>query len=496
MWIACYFPQLPLDLAYRRWPSALQESIRTSVPLAITESRRVRWVSACAQAAGIVAGMTETGALTRAGNALFIARDTASEEQAVIEGAHWALHFTPQVAPRSFGLLMDITASRRLFGGTDAIAGQMRQGLDELGLAAQIAAAPTATAAWWLAQCHAHFIADQDTYVQAIETLPVLLITSLSAHAETLKAVGCQTIGQFRRLPRAGIAKRFGKAALVELDKAFGAEPELMEWYEPPERFSRRIELGARVETTELLLTFARRLLMQMTGFLAARYCAVTQFSLLLHHETVRHGKSPTTTIDIKLGTPSRDLEHLTLLMQEHLSKVVLQSSVIELTLSADRLEEREAPNTELFPTTASQAEQVGRLIERLTSRLGADAVARLAIAADHRPESCSVAIPANGGAPSRPKTALRGSQFPPRPTWLLNQPIQLLTRQHRPFYQSALKLIIGPERIEAGWWDNEVIARDYFVAVNSANLLLWVFRERISADEQEPSWYLHGFFA
>lgn len=496
MWIASYLYQLPLDLAFRRWPEALQESLRSTVPLAITESKRVRWVSACAEEAGIVPGMTETGALTRAANAVLTPRDIPAEEHAVIDGAHWALNFTPQVAVRPFGLVMDITASRRLFGGTEAIVEQVKNGLTELGLTANIAAAPTATAAWWLAQCWEHIIAEHDSYISEIDRLSPLLIESLAPHAETLRAIGCETIGQFRKLPRAGIVKRFGKASLVELDKAIGAEPELMTWYEPPESFSRRVDLGARVETTELLLVFARRLLMQMTGFLASRFSAVTQFSLLLHHETVRAGKSPTTNVDIKLGAPSRDLEHLTLLMKEHLAKVVLQSSVIELTLRADGLEERETPNTVLFPTAKSQSEQVGRLIERLTSRLGPDSVSGLAIAADHRPEGCSVNVPVSASRTARDKRILMGSQFPPRPTWLLKEPIQLLTRKNKPFYQSPLNLIIGPERIETGWWDDMVIARDYFVASNDVNLLLWVYRERIGAGEDEPSWYLHGFFA
>jgi protein ImuB len=270
-----------------------------------------------------------------------------------------------------------------------------------------------------------------------------------------------------------------------------------MAWYEAPERFFQRIELGARVETTELLLHSARRVLMQMTGFLTARFSAVTQFSLLLHHETVRLGKSPTTRIDIKLGAASRDLEHLTLLMKEHLAKVVLESSVIEMTLSADELEERAAPNTELFPTAASQSEMLGRLIERLTSRLGPDAITRLAITADHRPEKCTVHVTPVPAKTATAKSGLSGTSFPPRPTWLLKAPIPLVTRQNKPFYGAPLRLLIGPERIETGWWDDEVIARDYFVALNeSFHLVLWVYRARISADDEEPGWFLHGFFA
>jgi protein ImuB len=497
MWIASYLHQLPLDLAFRRWPEALQENLRAAVPLAIVEAKRVRWVSACAEEAGIAPGMSESGARTHAANVLLVPRDIQAEEDAVREAAMWGLHFTPEVAMRPFGLLLDVTASLKLFGGVATILSHLRNGYVELGLTASLAAAPTATSAWWLAQYRDDIIADDDLHLKAIDALPIQLIELLGSHQETLKAIGCQTIGQFRKLPRAGIAKRFGKAVLSELDRAVGIEPELMAFYEPPETFAQRVELGARVETTELLLTSARRLLMQMTGFLSARFSAVTQFCFLLHHETVRGGKSPATRIEIKLGAPSRDLEHLTLLTKEHFTKVVLESSVIELSLTADGLEERAAPNTELFPTTSSQAELLGRLIERLTSRLGADAVTRIEITGDHRPEKCSKQRLATLQKPLRGKQEINGTSFPPRPTWLLKKALRLAVRGDKPFYGAPLKLLIGPERIETGWWDDEVIARDYFVALNeSSHLVLWVYRERISVDDEEPGWFLHGFFA
>jgi protein ImuB len=79
------------------------------------------------------------------------------------------------------------------------------------------------------------------------------------------------------------------------------------------------------------------------------------------------------------------------------------------------------------------------------------------------------------------------------RPFWLLEKPIALLVRDHRPFYGSALKLISGPERIECGWWDDAFAVRDYFVAQGAEAALYWVYRER--ADE-EARWFLHGLFA
>jgi protein ImuB len=497
LWIALCLPQLPLDLAYRRWPEPLRDSLDKTVPLAVTEAKRIRWANPCAQEAGILPGMHESSAHARAADIVFIPRDIGSEANAVVEAALWALHFTPQVSLLPNGLLLDVSASLRLFGGHDALVGQLRGGVLELGFTPQLASAPTASAAWLFAQYEDGLHGDRESFVDLLGQLPVALLVSVQPHLDTLKSIGCQTIGQLRRLPRQGITRRFGKEVLAELDRAFGAEPDVHAWYEPPASFLARLELPSRVDTTEALLFAARRLLMQMTGWLVARHAAVSCFSLLLHHETVRLGKSQTTTVLISLGSPSRDLAHLTLLLQEHLAKVVLTNSVIELSLQADGIEQLAAPNTELFPTAASQAESMSRLIERLESRLGEEAIVRLKVVGDHRPERCSVAIPVHHKATGSRKGQmdLFAGAFAARPAWLLREPIPLMMRGHRPFYQSVLKLLAGPERIEAGWWDDALAVRDYFIACNEANLLLWVYRERQGVEVEEPGWFLQGFF-
>ena len=69
------------------------------------------------------------------------------------------------------------------------------------------------------------------------------------------------------------------------------------------------------------------------------------------------------------------------------------------------------------------------------------------------------------------------------------------MTRQHKPFYQSPLQLLAGPERIEAGWWDDAPATRDYFVAQNDKHVLLWIFRLRTVDESAGSGWFLHGFF-
>lgn len=79
------------------------------------------------------------------------------------------------------------------------------------------------------------------------------------------------------------------------------------------------------------------------------------------------------------------------------------------------------------------------------------------------------------------------------RPIWLLDPPVALSERNNRPFWESPLSLLAGPERIESGWWDDHLMLRDYFIAEDSAHRLLWIFRERLS--QSGVAWYLHGRF-
>ena len=62
------------------------------------------------------------------------------------------------------------------------------------------------------------------------------------------------------------------------------------------------------------------------------------------------------------------------------------------------------------------------------------------------------------------------------------------------------LQLLLGPQRVEGGWWDRDEASghtrhavRDYWVAASAPAGLLWVFQTRLA---EEPAWFLHGFFA
>ena len=119
-----------------------------------------------------------------------------------------------------------------------------------------------------------------------------------------------------------------------------------------------------------------------------------------------------------------------------------------------------------------------------MRARLGTEAVCGIAGRAEHRPEHAGVI--ADLGAKQLQL------DFGERPFWLLDRPRPLAEIEAVPHHDGPLELLVGPERIESGWWDGDDVARDYFVARMQSEALVWIYRER----RGEGGWYLHGLFA
>lgn len=200
--------------------------------------------------------------------------------------------------------------------------------------------------------------------------------------------------------------------------------------------FNARIELPDRVEHAEAVLFVARRLIVQLTGWLASKQLALTRFSIELEHERGRAALPPT-TIEVALAEPTWHEEHLTRLLKERLGRVKLAAAVIAVRLEVNDVEAAEPPSDTLFPEPGGSAADHNRLMELLVARLGHENVLRAAPMADHRPEIVSNWVPVTSDVKGCP---LPGDQ--PRPSWLLETPIQLMTRQHRPFYGSPLRTV------------------------------------------------------
>jgi len=316
--------------------------------------------------------------------------------------------------------------------------------------------------------------------------------------------MGLRRLSDLRHLPRSGLARRFGPGLLADLDRARGDAPDPREPIELPPKFEQRIELFARADNAEQLIAGARVLIARLLAWARARHARVAAFTLRMHHEA-RRGAAAASELAIGLAQPSADAAHLQSLLGERLARTPLAAPALELSLHCDAVVHSGAPNAELFATRSSEREGLTRLVERLQARLGSDGVQRLALLADHRPERAMAWQPAAVG-PAPTGSAARPAPRPgapptishaTRPLWLLDQPQPLPEQRSRPWLDGApLQLLIGPERIESGWWDGALAARDYFIARADDGALVWIYRTRLLSGAQQGSgWFLHGRF-
>ncbi len=457
---------------------------------AVFERDRVVALDVPARVAGVRVGMRRSGVLTLASDAEMRERDAGRERETLIALATGLMQFSPQVAlAEENSVLVDVSASLRLFRGIRPILRGMRGIAAAIGVTATFAVAPTGEGAWLLARSGGWALS-QRSLLQQLSRLPLLLLPSARKYSDWFTGIGCHTIGELMRLPRAGLKKRCGVSLLDTIDCAIGVAPDVYEWLELPPTFSARIEMPDRIEHAEACLFAARRLIVQMTGWLVNKQLAIARFELQLEHERGRATIEPT-RIDVALAEPAWREEHLVRLLRERLSRVELAAAVIAVRIDAQDVQPAALASDSLFPEPGGSPADHARLMELLVARLGTDNVLRPAPEADHRPEKAARWVPLADAAKWTPPPG-----DSPRPLWLLEEPVKLLMRGHRPFYGTPLRMASPGERVEAGWFAGEVVTRDYFVAESEDFACYWIYRERVgSREDDEARWYLHGLF-
>lgn len=447
-----------------------------------------------ALSAGVRIGMRSGGVNTIAPDTVILEKCRISEQRSLDAIAMALLQYTPEVAfADDFSLVMDVTASLRLFGGARTLSRRIAASITSLGFTAQVGTGPTGMGAWILArasrgqaQTLRRRVITMESLARRLDQLPCWLLPQTAPFAEWLRGLDAVDFGAIRRLPRPGLMRRTNKNLIEALDLAYGTTAEMFEWIKIPAVFSAHVETFERIEHADALIYGATALILQMTGWLVAQQLAVTSFTLLLEHERGRTARAPTPLV-IVLAEPTWKEHHLLRLLTEHLAKVELAAPVIGLRLETGQLVPLVPPTDSLFPDPGGSPADLNRLLELLTARLGVENVLAPSSIPDYRPEV------SNTWAPATKKIARADEQgkVVRRPFWILPKPVALLIRDHRPFYGSPLKLIDGPERIEAGWWSDKAAARDYFTAQGSDGSCYWIYLER----SQDARWFLHGLY-
>jgi protein ImuB len=439
-----------------------------------------------------------------------------------------ALRCTPRVSLAPAAVLMEVSASLRLFGGLGPLLAQLRQQVLSSGMVEALAlqAAPGQTALQALARLQLG-LPWRESARLPVGQLPLACLGAALAHLPVLERLGCRRWQDLRALPRGGVARRFGQGLLDALDQAYGDRPDRCDWLQLPEVFEDRLQWPDGVEHAQALVFAARRLLQRLQAWLLARSQGVLALELQWQMDARRGSAAPALLL-LRLSEPTQDMAHVLRLLAERLAGLRLRAPVQALVLRTVETAAVRLESQSLLPDEQRRGESLVQLLERLGQRLGRAQVQRWQPCDRHVPERMQQWLPAlavdsaaglrdvpTPTLPQRGRKKEAGSTPSPfwqgsgqgdlLPTWLLPQPQPLPVQGERPCHHGPLTLLVGPQRLEISGWaalaDGQgavpadgFVMRDYFIARSSQAGLLWIYRER--QPRLGVAWFLHGIFA
>ena len=269
-------------------------------------------------------------------------------------------------------VLLEVRASLRYFGGPVKLLQRLREVVTPLATASGAASAPSPLALRCSRAAAARARAGAGERCSARSMRCRCGCSGPARALEALQGMGLSTLSDLRRLPRSGLARRFGTALLADLDCAYGERPDPRVPITLPPRFESRLELFARADSAEQVLHAAAMLLARLSVRLAAQHAFVRGFTFGDAARAALAQRCAGAAADAAgggAGEPSRDPAHLQVLLRERLMRVQLPAPTLELSLASCAIVPGEAPSGELFPSAASEREGLVRLVERLQAR-------------------------------------------------------------------------------------------------------------------------------
>jgi protein ImuB len=219
----------------------------------------------------------------------------------------------------------------------------------------------------------------------------------------------------------------------------------------------------------------------------------------------------------VGLFRASRCPRYLALLLRSQLEQARVAEPVCAVRLHVRAVEPMTGSQPEFFETgEADGIEGASVLVDRLSSRLGREAVTRARMVADFQPEyACRfepmIPAKAEGKKPEEPRRTKakqrERDRYPPasdvrpvRPLRLWPKPVRIEVVSVVPDGPPVrlqwagtdyhIRRARGPERIETGWWRGQDVKRDYYVVTTHLGTQFWIFRRR-----EDGLWFMHGCF-
>ena len=450
---------------------------------------------------GIRVGLPLAEAKALLPKAVFFPSDLVADRAALVQLALDCQRFSPLVGleasdhPES--LLCEVSGCTHLWDGEKLFLEAVRSYWRARGYHIQLALAGTVGAAWALARSATNSLVPVGEEETALSGLSVSTLRLPPETLERLEALGLWKIGDVLRLPREALASRFGVILPQRLDQALGLLPETFVCERLREPLSVLREWEEPIDDRFALSYLCRQMLRELLSLAERHGMGLQELEGEIQAET-----GPV-TIAIRLVEPTRDEGHLSQLVELQLERQTFSGGVSAVRWDARRLGRLEQAQRCWFgdDSDAKSARAFNILVDRLSSRLDANAVLRVQFLADPQPEHAVRLIPWTSAAPSKTDPLLLSDEFSrSRPFRILDNPEPIEVASIVPdgpprtiSWRMQNHLVVrcwGPERIATGWWRAHDIERDYFRAEWDDGTQAWVYR-----DQKSGRWFLHGFF-
>jgi len=412
--------------------------------------------------------------------------------------AEWCIRFAPVVAvDMPDGLLLDATGCPHLWGGDSYYLIAVAQRFKARGYDVRVGMADTIGLAWAVARFgQQSLLVESKKQLEALLPLPPAALRLEVETVELLHKLGLRQIGQFMRMPRTALRRRFGPTFLIRLDQALGNVEEMIESVAPIEPYQERLPCLEPIVTITGIEIALQRLLEALCQRLQKEEKGLRIAGLKCYRAD---GKIE--QVDIGTIRPSHNVKHLFKLFEIKLSAIEPGSGIELFVLEAPKVEAHSPLQESLWNSTCGLDNTgLSELLDRLAGKIGANHIHRYLPDEHHWPErTVKLATSLNE------KTTTTWKVDKPRPFQLLAKPERIEVTAPIPDYppmlfryKNKLHKIIkadGPERIEQEWWLQQGQHRDYYYVEDGEGHRYWLFRLGHYSDKSYQ-WFIHGFFA
>jgi protein ImuB len=506
-WLALVFPWLSVERLRSTRPHLFVQEGEAPIALVETVGGAVRLAALdrTAVLAGLTAGLTLADARARVPDLEVFPADVHADLLWLERLADGCARYTPTVAlyPPD-ALLLDITGCTHAFEGERPLAADVEARLARRGVLVRHAFGDAPDVAHALARYAGAPAPDEK---RAVRRLPVAALGLGSDASAALAQAGLKTVGDVMARPLSGIAARFGEAAATAVRRLSGdaRAPVVARRVTTPVVVERRF--AEPVARTEYALEVIADLVAEAAVVLDQRREGGRRWEARLFRADgqVQH-------LRVETGRPTRDVAALMRLFAERIDGLAdpldpgFGYDLIRLgVVLAERLD---ASQLQLEGGQTREGE-VGALVDRLSTRLGATRVRRFAPRDSHIPEQAELTLLATKAQPARAWPSPEPGEPPVRPIYLFDPPEaidQIMSqapdgpparfRWRRRMHEVAHAE--GPERIAGEWWRRAepILTRDYYRVEDHRGRRLWIFRHGLYGEAENPRWFVHGLFA